>query len=125
MCGGSEPGLFNCTYDLNHNCGHANDAGVRCVTSESTGYYNYTLLPFINNSIVNVLIGCMDGAIRLAGSGSSSTQGRVEVCSNNQWGTVCDDTWNSLDASVACFHLGYSNEGNNFASIHTICCWMT
>ena len=35
----------------------------------------------------------------------------MEVCNNNQWGTVCEDTWNSLDASVACFHLGYSKEG--------------
>ena len=59
--------------------------------------------------------GCTTGAIRLAGAGSSSSQGRVEVCNNNQWGTVCDDTWNSLDASVACFHLGYSNIGNAFA----------
>ena len=58
------------------------------------------------------MIGCTNGAIRLAGSGSSSSQGRVEVCNNNQWGTVCDDTWNSLDASVACLHLSYSNEGN-------------
>ena len=57
-------------------------------------------------------LGCTNGAIRLAGTGSSSTEGRVEVCNNNQWGTVCDDTWSSLDASVACFHLGYSNEGD-------------
>ena len=57
------------------------------------------------------VIGCTSGSIRLVGTGSSSTQGRVEVCNNNQWGTVCDDTWNSLDASVACLHLGYSNEG--------------
>ena len=63
-------------------------------------------------SIILYAIRCSDGAIRLAGSGSSSSQGRVEVCNNNQWGTVCDDTWNSLDARVACFHLGYSNEGN-------------
>ena len=60
------------------------------------------------------MLDCEDGAIRLAGTGSSSTQGRVEVCNNNQWGTICDDTWNNLDASVACLHLGYSNEGKRF-----------
>ena len=36
MCTGNEPALFNCSYDLNHNCGHASDAGVRCTIS-STG----------------------------------------------------------------------------------------
>ena len=60
------------------------------------------------------MLDCEDGAIRLAGTGSSSTQGRVEVCNNNQWGTICDHTWNNLDASVACLHLGYSNEGKIF-----------
>ena len=57
------------------------------------------------------IVGCVNGAIRLAGGGTASTQGRVEVCYNNQWGTVCDDTWSSLDASVACLQLGYSSEG--------------
>ena len=61
--------------------------------------------------IIISIVECQNGAIRLAGSGSSSSQGRVEVCNNNQWGTVCDDTWNSLDASVACYDLGYSVDG--------------
>ena len=60
---------------------------------------------------ITVTIDCVHGSIRLAGTGSSSAQGRVEVCINNVWGTVCDDFWNSLDASIACWHLGYSSEG--------------
>ena len=55
--------------------------------------------------------GCTTGAIRLAGSGSSSTNGRVELCYNNQWGTVCDDFWGSSDAQVVCRQLGYSSSG--------------
>ena len=50
----------------------------------------------------------MQGAIRLAGFGSNSSQGRVEVCLNNQWGTVCDDFWGATDAGVACGQLGFS-----------------
>ena len=48
-------------------------------------------------------LGCTTGSIRLAGS-SYTNQGRVELCVNNTWGTVCDD-----DARVVCHQLGYSS----------------
>ena len=52
-------------------------------------------------------VACIDGSIRLIG-GTRPNEGRVEVCLNNRWGTVCDDAWGTVDASVACRQLGYS-----------------
>ena len=85
-CDGFENRLVECRANSigAHDCALTQVAGVRCQ---------------------GIGLTCNDGDIRLE---DGYNQGRIEICYNNVWGTVCDDSWGNVDAQVACKQLGFT-----------------
>ena len=66
---------------------------------------------------LNIIEACSDGDVRLSGS-TQNYAGRVELCVERTWTTLCDQTWDFNDAAVICRQLGYSSYGNACMGMH-------
>ncbi len=87
-CVGTEARLADCparSFGDTQSCVHVNDVGVGCVS-------------------------CTNGTVRLQ-DGASIYEGRVEVCNDNAWGTICEDRWGDADAQVVCRQLNFPAAG--------------
>ena len=58
---------------------------------------------------------CPEGDVRLRGP-NSAFGGRVEICIEQSWTTVCNAYWDNQDASVVCRQLGFSPYGRDMIS---------
>ena len=71
---------------------------------------------------------CTEGHVRLVGDeefdNNEVIDGRVEVCVGGRYGGVCDDYWDSADASVVCRERGLSPYGEpmQFCYVQLINC---
>ena len=62
--------------------------------------------------ITRFVPACSDGDLNIIPSNlNNRLAGRVEVCVNGTWGTICSESFDDKDASVICNQLGYSVYG--------------
>ena len=128
-CRGTEARLADCRASSigTHNCNHNEDASVRCIPP-----FSKLILEVLNLNVQEdwalgeqtesgemvkggskygiSLSDCTNGEIRIV-NGSTALQGRVEVCVDGNWGTICDAGWGAPEAMVACRQLGFSPTG--------------
>ena len=76
--------------------------------------YSYALCPHKDPSILLEAANCTTGEHRLV-NGTNPLEGRVEICINNAWGTVCSTSFSGDEAEVICRNLGYLPPGNVLA----------
>ncbi|CAC5388415.1 unnamed protein product [Mytilus coruscus] len=86
-CSGSETKLLNCTHSIEtSHCHHSEDVGVHyflsCPAEEDEGLLR--------------LMTC-----------SAGNKGRLEINYKGEWGTICHNYFDHVDAAVACRQLGY------------------
>ena len=46
---------------------------------------------------------CLEGYVRLV-NGQNQFEGRVEICQNGVWGTLCNDNWSTDDTAIVLQH---------------------
>ena len=66
-------------------------------------------------SMTNVMLLSWYLDVRLV-NGNLPNEGRLEVLYNGEWGTVCANGWDLIDADVVCKEMGYPGAEDTFMS---------
>ena len=118
-CTGDEDELIDCRHERGQECGEFDDAYVICqgsllsslkTTMQLLLYCTLNLVILVSDTNAVIESDCVDGDVRIV-DGPNVREGRVEVCINRAWGTVCDDLWSLGDAQVVCLQQRFSDRG--------------
>ncbi len=119
FCTGTELSILNCSHIRSQGtqCGPREDGGVVCQCM----YTEVLQFQFFKYNIYFVALGtqsgnCEHNSVRIVGGSINNLtltmDGRLEICINNAWGTVCNNSFRAIDAQVACNQLmGFERSG--------------
>lgn len=102
--------MYNCTKSLtvySTTCDHLQDVGLDCEGRQYCRNDGFIIIEYAHN-----IVPCVNGSVRLMGS-QFTYEGRVEVCVNSTWGTICNDFWDVNDVAVVCRQLGFSRSSKS------------
>ena len=105
VCRGNESSLSECMFDGpegDETCGHKNDSIIICKGDGFFTFFTVCIAIVMPPSARE----CNETDVRLV-NGTAPTNGRVEVCLDGLWGSVCDDRWDSRDAAIVCRQLQF------------------
>ena len=106
-CTGNESSLWDCPQNglTDYTCSNYDDASVICQCKIFILFCSKLWCTF---NIVNDVVysNCTTGDVRLT-DGPTEYEGRVEICMNGVWGSVCDYGWDTNEAITVCKQLGY------------------
>jgi len=74
---------------------------------EWPGRIGVSVTVWLKGQLIVFLDSGRSATMRLAGTGRSDREGRLEVYHDGRWGTVCNNCFNDVAANVACNSLGF------------------
>ena len=94
-------------------CGALEQCSRSTQSPSSYSYYSSPVVSVICQGNTTSQSECSSGDLRLVG-GERESEGRVEICAEGLWGTVCDSGWDQREAVVVCRQSGFGTRRNSF-----------